>query len=368
MSEIPIKVQIPYIQTYIPWRHKKPRRQHLWSDGFIMIKEVVAEAAPVSHRIFGQDGRLEAEVRRFGDGYWWALNKRQPAATMAEVGNEWRKTGHPIAIKEFISAAEKRNGNVFWAALGCFGPVIDPISEDEFFEKKPRLLQSTLKRQWSRATHGASRTIYCDGLVMVKAGLPTYYGVRRSGGVDIVAGPSEFDRVYGEYRLFGPDRDTRRESAASGLAFGRQEFCREEPLLRLREDFVRVVCRIDEFVSPPPVESGPLMCARVLAADLWDRAKDKYNLGWAVLRVHVASLAGAAESSPSVENLPFRRILEDFVAVDWTGITNEFSGRVQDAQEILRRLDFVGVSQLADEDEAALANLELYPPIQKLTG
>jgi hypothetical protein len=362
MSEIVVKVRIPYRQSYIPWRHKIPQQQDIWSEGFITIKEVVAEAAPVSHRILGKDGVLEAEVRQFGDGYWWALMKRHRATTMAESGNEWRKMGRPITMAEFMSAAEQENDNVFWAALGCRRPVDEPISEDEFFAKKPRLLKSsTHGEQWARAKLGASRMIHCDGLVLVEAGPPMYYGVRpwNRGGLDIVAGPSSLGRAFGAYRLHGPDRYTGIGSAAEGLAFGMREFRREKRLLRLRWDWLRDLCRLEGFASPQDLELGPVTCARALANELRNHSKDNYTKSWSPLRERMPSFAEAAQPDKRVETLPYRRVLEEFVAVDWTNTTNEkLTWMVGDARDILRRLDLMGAARLADEDEAALAGLQ----------
>jgi hypothetical protein len=361
MSEIVVKVRIPYSQSYIPWRHKKPQQEYIWSEGFITIKEVVAEAAPVSHRILGKDGTLEAEVRQFGDGYWWALMNGHRAATMAELGNEWRKVGRPITMAEFMSAAEQKNDNLFWAALGCFRPVDEPISEDEFFAKKPRLLKSTHREQWARANLGASRMIHCDGLVLVEAGPPMYYGVQSwtLGGLDIVAGPSSLDRAYGAYRLHGPDRPTRTGSAAEGLAFGTREFRREKRLLRLRWDRVRDLCRLEGFASRQDLELGPVTCARALVNKLWDRSKDNYAGWWSPLRERMPSFAEATQPAKRVETLPYRRVLEEFVAVDWTDTTNEkLTWMLGDAREILRRLDLMDAARLADEDDAAISGLQ----------
>jgi len=64
------------------------------------------------------------------------------------------------------------------------------------------------------------------------------------------------------------------------------------------------------------------------------------------------SIEAFASRAPPNSTCP---ILEESVAVHWAGITNEFSSQVQDAGEILGRLDLVDGTLLADEDQAALA-------------
>jgi hypothetical protein len=69
----------------------------------------------------------------------------------------------------------------------------------------------------------------------------------------------------------------------------------------------------------------------------------------------------AAESAPvsyriwSEDLLPRRQILAEFTAFDWTDVANPFSDELQDASEILRRLDLVNVAELSAENKAALA-------------
>jgi hypothetical protein len=71
------------------------------------------------------------------------------------------------------------------------------------------------------------------------------------------------------------------------------------------------------------------------------------------------SFAEATQPAKRVETLPYRRVLEEFVAVDWTDTTNEkLTWMLGDAREILRRLDLMDAARLADEDDAAISGLQ----------
>lgn len=338
MSKHVVKLALTHRVEFVPFRHRLPRQAGVWSNGAVEIREVTPESAPVSHRILGSDGQLQAEVRCFEGEYWWLLNDTDP----------------PMSVERFKSLTHGGD----WATLNaldvrfCYAKY---SSEEEFLAAKPRLLGSEYEEQWKKANRGASKVLFCDSKVLVEVGPPNYYGIRETRSViSLEIGPASLERIRGDDPLFGPDIHTRRWAAQQGLAFEAQEFDREKPFLENRADCVDFLFRIEEVLQMPVPQIAPRKCARALATILWQfRAVPFAEC--------LPSLVNADRNECPGDPALHRAILEEFAALDPEGRSYPFSERPDDAREILRRLDLVGDPALSDEDAAALASLEDFP-------
>jgi hypothetical protein len=328
---------LPYRVDFIPYRHRLPEKGAVWSRGAVEIREITPDAAPVSHRILGNDGELQAEVRYFEGEYWWLLNDPD----------------HPISVETFKSNAKEGD----WYALNALDVPFHHAkyrSEDDFFATKPRLLSSEYEEQWKKAHRGASKMLFCDSRILVEAGPPNYYGIRETrSAMSIMVGPSSLERIRSDDPLFGPDVREGIWSAQQGLAFEAQEFEREKPYLESRADAVDILFHIEDVLQVPVQPTAPRKCARALAMVLWQARTTR-------LRECLPSLASADQDECPEDPALHRALVEEFAVLDLDIIIISFTERPDDAREILRRLDLVGYPALSDEQEAALANLEDY--------
>jgi hypothetical protein len=339
MKQVVVNLRLSYEQIYIPARHRLRRREQLSCHGPIAIKTVANEALQVSHRIFDPTGRCEAEVSFFDNRHWWQLTGRDG----------------PMTQDQFISLAGDGSHDIL-TTLGVrwTHPHQDEL---EFFAKKPGLLDSTRDEEWQKANRGASKVIFCDSTVLVEAGPPLYYSVPSwtTPTIALVVGPSALDRNDGNrFRTAGLDSARRGLFAARGLAFGPNEFDHAMDKLARRVETPFYQFRIEEVLPQPAPDTGPRTCARALATSIWKRTND--DGGWAArwLRKYVPTLADACDPNADPATLPHRRLLEEFIAVDWPRVSKYHDSEVRDAREIIRRLDALGTTILSDEDEAAL--------------
>ncbi|MFQ3451809.1 hypothetical protein PMN64_00575 [Bradyrhizobium sp. UFLA01-814] len=344
----PVKLRVPYDAIYIPYRHRNRQGQKVASDGHIVIESIAAIDAPISHRIVDEKGSLKAEVRLSQNSYWWVL----------------KQAGRAVSPAEFASYAE-RESHLVLATLGCGLPYHSEVSEEKFFASKPRVVKSTKDDQWKKARVGASKVVFCDSTVLVAAGPPVYYGIRSGLDrkvIDIEVGPSELDlvdagdnfRERGKTGIYGPTVSARRWAAKRALAIGPHELDRERHLFDRRDSSVRGIHQIEELLPAPP--AGPQTCARALAEWLWrGMRKDGDWDSWPWIRPYVPCLADADGRAEYPHDLPHRRVLEDFAAVDWTSLTSNLAQEAEDAREILRRLDLI--NGLDEDDDAALGRL-----------
>lgn len=329
-----VKLALTYRAEFIPYRHRLPRVEGVWSNGAVEIREVTPEDAPVSHRILGKDGQLQAEVRYFEGEYWWRLND----------------VGRPMTVEKFKSLAQKLD----WEVLNAFDVRFyhwKYPSEDQLLATKPRLLGSEFEEQWKKAQSGASKVLFCDSAVMVEAGPPNYYGILEDSAISFEVGPSSLERIQGDL-LFGPEILSRSWAARQGLAFEAEEIEREKPLLESRADSVDFLFRIEDVMRVPVPQIAPWKCARALATQLWEAKTMPFA-------ERLPTVASAKQDECPEDPAVHRAVLEEFAALNPELLT-PFSETPGDAREILRRLDLVGPPTLSDEDEAALASLEEY--------
>jgi hypothetical protein len=330
-----VKLALAYRVEFVPYRHRLPERKGVLSSGAIEIREVTPEAAPVSHRILGNDGEFRAEVRCFEGDYWWLLKDQD----------------HPMSIEKFKSLAQEGD----WLAHHALD--VSPYyatygSEDEFLATKPRQLGSNCEEQWSKAHWGASKVLFCDSTVLVEAGAPNYYGIRETrSAMSLEVGPSSLERIRGNDPLFGPGIHTRKWAAQQGLAFEAQELEREKPFLESRAESVDFHFFIEEILQMPIPQIAPWKCARALAMAIWQAKTEP-------LEEDLPSLALADQDECPEDPALHRALLEEFAIMNPEIRLDDVTARPDDAREILRRLDIVGYPALPDEDEAALDGIE----------
>jgi hypothetical protein len=280
----------------------------------VSVRSIEPEAAPIAYQIVPvagercDDSYPGCSVRKFEGPYWWPVLEANRSVTSAE----------------FETLAAKGDEGVL-TAFGC--PLGMPYSGtrstlDDLLVEHPkcRLRDSTLDAQLARVNHGATRLAFCDGMVLVAAGQPVYYAVEPygTGDVEILAAPSSLDPAPGEgYRIPGPDLDRRSRSAAQGLAFGAEELRRLEDMFAGRKKSARVFSPMETLMGTAD-EVAPLVCARALAERLWRRTASDSSWDHRWLRRYVPSLAKAGDPGASINSLPHRQTLEEFVAVDWT--------------------------------------------------
>jgi hypothetical protein len=323
----------------------------------LAIQRISEGDAPISHLIVGKD-HSNTIVRRFNDRYWWPLLARS-----TDGGPPVPASAHMFTKRAF------QDSPLVADVLGCWY-TSDTTDENVLFGEKPRLLDpcpdsrwESRDGQWKRAERGADRIVFCGSTVLVEGGPPVYFGSNsysRPRDVSIRVGPSNSDTLRGDeiycphYSLRGPHVFERRDAAAIGRAFGPQEFDYETTRLGRENQSVTIFDRIEEILSPAGSELGPQTCVRAFATALWSEMHEDLDDSWRErLRSLIPTLAKFRNEgfSPYVpyDDLPHRRILEEYQSLDPKEIHDPVRARMRAAPEILRRL----------QDEDAIASLAI---------
>lgn len=350
-----VEFRLTYSQCYIRWRHRNPEYASLFARCPLEIQRISEGDAPIAHRIVGND-KSSTIVRCFNGRYWWPLLARS-----ADGGPPV-----PASAAMFIKHAEQ-DTPIAADVLGC-SYMSDTTDENVLFGSKPRLVNplsdfrwETREAQWKRAERGADRLVFCGSTVLVEGGQPLYFGSNsysRPRDLSIRVGPSNADNLRGDniyyphYSLGAPHVFDRRDAAAIGCAFGPREYGHE--MARLGHDYqsVTIFERIEEILSPSDLELGPQTCARAFATALWSEMHEDLDDAWRDrLFTLIPTLAkftneGFSPYAP-YDDLPHRKILEEYLAVDPADIRDPVRARRCAAPEILLRL----------RDEDAIASL-----------
>jgi hypothetical protein len=221
MKETPLKLRIPYAQSFIPPRGRKMRTAWFLDEDAVMIRAIEPDEAPVAYRVGSKPlpldpgARREYAIRSFEGKLWWPLSWHEGPAMNSGQFAVIAAQGIPIAVLAIDPsiAVPLR----CWP-LGLFGK--DPVREEGDSDKGER---------WAWAQRNATRVVFCGGEVLVEAGEPVFYALPYQGGVDIEIGPSAWDRRNERHAMPGPDREQRRDCARRGLAFGIDELEKAAP-------------------------------------------------------------------------------------------------------------------------------------------
>lgn len=326
-----LNLSLTYAVEHIPYRHRISGEEAVRSEGHVVIEEIIASSAPISHRILDEQDRVQAEVRYYKGGYWWLLND----------------VDKPMTVERFASLAR----DLDWAVLDALDVpgYRARRSEEELNASRSRILRSERKTQWDRAQRGAEKVLFCDSRVLVEAGPPNFFGTREEGSISFLVGPSSLDRVRGSDPLFGPDLNERRLSARQGLAFDIAEFAQEASLLGRPTDDVDMLYRVEDILQMSVPQMAPERCARELATYLWQARVRP-------IASHLPSPASAVTESCPADRATHRAVLEEFAALDDNAPKPLLEMR-EDAREILRRIGLAPT--LSEEDDAALAALNV---------
>lgn len=354
MSDLLLRLRIPFNQEFVRKRCRKTETVRFWDDGQVLVGTVEPEAAPVAYGVSEIDGLAERclhgssyFVRSFKGSLWWPL-----------IGSRGF-----VGIEDFGRlAAEGDEGALLAVDPSIETPLdVSPLRPDAYFEQNlwRTMGNSTNGERWARAHIGASRMMFCEDKVYLEAGEPIYYLVHSMvrGAFDVAVGPSALDRRgTAAIGVPGPSASARLECARRGTAFAIGEVDEEIRTLLDRGNSVSGRPKVETVLQCHAPDTAALSCARAMAEFLWSEARrDGY---WTdSLRRSVPILASACDPDATTENLPHLEVLGQLALAKDMAVRNEFFNEIRDARDVLRRLRSFGHGALAEEDEAALTGL-----------
>ena len=351
MKEVPLTLQIPYAQDYVPRKCRKMQTAWFLDEGAVMIRVIEPDEAPVAYRVRSRSLPLDPsqlrqyEIRCFEGKFWWPISGRKlnrPDWVRPEMHRE-----------DFAWLAA--NG-VSVAVLAIDPSICIPLEQwpsGQFGEVRFRTAGESDKGQrWGWAHRNALRIVFCEDEVLLECGEPLFYAVPCAGGVEIKIGPAAWDRWNAPHVLPGPDRVERLACARQGSAFGLDEFDTEIQILTDRGNGVRLGDEVETVHEHPPRATAALLCERALAEFLREEARQEGY--WAELLQRKVP-ATVADDKPG-STLDYRPILEQLAACSGPDM-REFAAELRAARAILHRLNSFERERNSAEDEAALERL-----------
>lgn len=351
-SEKIVEVLLPYDQNVTPYGRRTHLVETLWKKHAIEVRNFTASEAPIAYRILpvGQRGSGEPYSIRFHDGrFWWPIGDVSASIgadrfrAEAAVGSRW--------IQDVLG-------------VSSMPPFQAQLRDEKWLDKlypACRLLSNTFDAQTNRANHGAEKIAFCGGQLLFDAGPPLYYAIERTDReefeIDASCYPTSDDTlVLLDSGLPGPGRGLRRRAAADCLAFGPSEL--EELIRRLadRGTPVRHAAEIESVMTFP--DTAAEGCAYSLVEEIWNGRASKSSWDWPWLHRNVPSLVEFGYHSDSADTSLHRRILGEFVALDFGSFGDKgLTEKSLVALEILTRL---GPDEpLSQADEEALSLFEM---------
>jgi hypothetical protein len=346
MTDFIFKSRFAYRRFYVPKGHKKLRPADVIGECPVAINEIEPDAAPVSYKIVSLDRPHEShEVRSYAGSLWWPI--------YSVLG--------PLKASDFRALTETD-----WEAASA---ILDPlhrtyryhgVTEQEFFrdlEIRKDMGSSTFDQRTACAHRDASRMLFCQDRVLIEGGDPVWYFIPREDARDrfeLVAGPSSLNRrAAAGYFTPGPDRHVRLTCAWRGHAFGLAEIEAAMEVCTEHEPAAHVKSEIEASTDRPAASAADL-CARALCEHLWDIAWMHPDLRKAMPAVEKAS-----HLNPAPEMLPYREMLQQLVSLQDRYLRRNLSHLILTARATLGRLDAAESQPLAEEDDAALADLRV---------
>jgi hypothetical protein len=343
MTEHRVSLRMPYHQAFKLYRGRKKQFVHLSAPFTVLIREIDAAEAPVAYRVMTDDeyaSQRMHEVRSFESTFLWPL--------MAPDG--------PVSTVRFIEiAADGRLG-----AFLAFGRAAkvghhDGRTFEEFFNEFPlhRYLEDDREHQSLLTSRGAARLLFCDGYVYVKAGAPLWYAAERFdlNRIDVWLGHEFLDRTKTNIWTAGPDRHMQRYCCQHSRAYGLDEIGAEIKRIAGAHMEVRVRSRIEILMDLHLPEGAARLCAQTLAETVWRCGQVE------AVRAAVPLLAAAEEAKAMPQTIDPFLLLEQYSRFEDRTPTRRYSITITAAKDIVRRLQALGCTPLAQEDDDALAAL-----------
>lgn len=355
MNEVIIRLRFNYFQRYAPYRSRKGKVLSvcLSHKDDLAIQEIDPKLTTVAYRVKSAAGpssrRGECiehyEIRSFDGLLWWPLVGREGQVS-ASAFLEMVAGGHQSANLTFDPKATL--------------PFIDAPSENEYFERHRarELISSDRAQHWARVLRGATKVIFCGGVVLVEGGEPVWFGEASPliDRLDFRIGCSSLDRVGSiKHGVPGLSRGPRLTCASDGLAFGLAELETEMVRLRRQFDSVSVYSEIETLSDRQSADTGVQLCERGLANVLFYNIRN-YPTDHQLLISRSPTLAAARGKHASPDDLDFRKVLEELVGLG-DDLTERYEEYISAARDIIRRRESIEPCILSEEDNDALGKL-----------
>ncbi|WMT76527.1 hypothetical protein [Bradyrhizobium sp. Ash2021] len=343
MTEHRVSLRMPYFQAYKLYRGRNELGVRLSENVSIIVREVDPIEAPIAYRIHTDDDYVSDrlhEVRSFESTCWWPL--------MAHDG--------PVSVARFIEFAAK-------GKLGTFLAFDEPpkmgqrdgrtFQEFECAFPMHRYGECDKERQFLLTSRGAKRLVFCEGHVYVNVGAPVWYVAEKPtlGRIDVWLGHDALDRAKTNVWTAGPDNYMQHYCCEFSRAYGLGEIDAE--IERLAEPHTEICfrSRIETVLHLEIPERTARLCARTLFETIRHYTEDE------ALRAAVPLLADTAGMKTAPTDSDLFRVLEQYSHFKDRSLIQGYRSSISAARDIVRRLENLGCTPLAQEDEDALAAL-----------
>lgn len=193
--------------------------------------------------------------------------------------------------------------------------------------------------------------MFCDGYVYVNVGAPVWYVAEKptAGRADVWLGREALDRAKGNVWTAEPDTHMQRYSYEFYRAYGLGEIGTE--IERFADTDIRFRSRIETVLDLEVPERAARLCARTPFKSIRRFSYDEtlYATG-----PPLAETIGAKATPPADELF---RVQEQFSDFRDRTLIQRYRYSIEAARDIIRRLETLGCTPLAQEDEDALAAL-----------
>jgi hypothetical protein len=343
VTEHRINLRMPYHQAYRLYRGRRDLGVRLSENVPIIVREVDLIEAPIAYRVHTDDDYVSDrlhEVRYCNSTCWWPL--------MAHDG--------PVSVARFIELAAK-------GKIGSFLSFDEPPAMgerdgrtiEEFQRAHPlhRCGECDRDRQVQATAKGAKRLLFCDGHVYVNVGAPVWYLAEKPtiGRIDVWMGHEAFDRHKTNVWTAGLDEHMQRYSYEFSRAYGLGEIGTEIERCADARMEIRFRSRIETVLDLEVPERTARLCARTLFESIRRFSYDD------TLRAAVPLLAETVGMMTAPTDSDLFRVLEQFSRFQDRTLIQGYQHSIEAARDIVRRLERLGCTPLALEDEDALASL-----------
>jgi hypothetical protein len=348
MTERPLKLKIEYDQHVRRAYGNGLSKERFSGSALVMLRTITTDQAPVAYRVrpgrahFEPSSDLDYVIRSFEGRLWW------PA---------WWD-GRMIDRSEFERSAA---GGTTHAATA-----IDPTSgyrwpEYPEIEDRPREIkergESTEDSRIASAQRGALRVLACDERIYVEAGGPVFYGVAVDGGIDLVIGPSDWQRLTPVQVLPGPDSSDGERSALAGRVFGIDDVEHHVQSLCMLGYGIRHRAEIDTVSPCHGTDAAIRLRAKVIAEQIYISARDGLSVQKrALLLPSMFDRDGMRLDDDRIDAFV---VLAEVIAIAKPGEVRWFREEIPGAEAVLAALPLVVSPDLTAEDEEAVASLGL---------
>jgi hypothetical protein len=216
MSDLNLRIRYPYQVHFVRKRHRIGELATVWAGGILVVNCVDAADAPAACRIrHTHPGHtMEFEVRHHGGSFWWPVADENGLVAASDF--------------EHGLAQGSSHLGLLHADIGLRGSR-QFADEDEFWKSvEVRQIKNTgQEKSYARAQRGASRLLFCDGVVHIRGGEPvlcaTLNEEETTAQIDAVDSEPATEIGWFCPQPLGRSPSALRRCATQGLLFGIDE-------------------------------------------------------------------------------------------------------------------------------------------------